>query len=188
MDMKHLHELLCSDKNNMVFFDMDGVAAVYERHAYVPDNNGVAPFADEGLHYFRSVSVDEYALEMIRMCIRAGIDTYLLSKADPAKPWIRQDKHIWAKANIPEIPAEKILIAESDKAETVMVRHQIRELDKRMILVDDFNPNLDDWESAGGTSIKYLNGVNNPRSWAGAKIFRPDICPVHAGVRGTVFC
>lgn len=35
------------------------------------------------------------------------------------------------------------------------------------ILIDDYNNNLIEWENAGGTSIKYCNGINSPESWKG---------------------
>jgi 5'(3')-deoxyribonucleotidase len=35
------------------------------------------------------------------------------------------------------------------------------------ILIDDFNKNLEDWRNAGGTAIKYINGINDPDSYNG---------------------
>lgn len=46
----------------------------------------------------------------------------------------------------------------------------IRELNKDLILIDDFNGNLLEWEKAGGVAIKYINGVNSESSWNGLKV------------------
>ena len=35
-----------------------------------------------------------------------------------------------------------------------------RKLGKMDILVDDHTPNLKRWETAGGTGVKWLNGIN----------------------------
>lgn len=40
------------------------------------------------------------------------------------------------------------------------------------ILIDDFNPNLRNWEAAGGTAVKYINGLNSPESFNGLCLFK----------------
>ncbi len=171
-----LYDLLERNQNNAVFFDMDGVIAVYEHEAYKWGPFGAKPlFAMQEMHYFLNVDRDERAYHMLKICCSAGVPTYLLSKADPSLPWVREDKLLWAKHFVPEIPEDHIIIADSDKAETIMVKHQISELKPNMILIDDFNANLQDWRSAGGTAVKYLNGLNSKDSWNGYWVDRLQI-------------
>lgn len=42
-----------------------------------------------------------------------------------------------------------------------------RKLTKKDILIDDYNPNLIEFQKAGGTAVKYLNGLNSAKSWDG---------------------
>ena len=86
-------------------------------------------------------------------------------------PWHVSDKVTWLNNCVPEIDTNtQLLIADSDKAETIMVLQQLKTLTKDMILIDDFNPNLKAWRAAGGTAIKYLNGINTKESWDGIYI------------------
>ena len=45
------------------------------------------------------------------------------------------------------------------------------ELTRDDILIDDYNKNLTEWSQKGGTSIKYCNGINNPDSFEGIKLY-----------------
>ena len=53
----------------------------------------------------------------------------------------------------------RVLDLKLDKAEFVETMLH-RKLGKMDILVDDHTPNLTRWETAGGTGIKWLNGIN----------------------------
>lgn len=47
----------------------------------------------------------------------------------------------------------------------------VDDFNKNCYLLDDYTKNLVDWEEAGGTGIKLLNGINNTRkTWKGRKI------------------
>lgn len=47
-----------------------------------------------------------------------------------------------------------------------------RKLTKNDILIDDYNPNLQEFQKAGGTAVKYINGLNSPESWDGPKLYK----------------
>ena len=155
-----------------IFFDADGVIAEYERDAY----EGMHPkFCNEHQHYFRYCKRDDCAYALLLQFIEYGADVWILSKADAQYPWIKHDKIQWFQDHIPEIPLEKIIIAKSDKAETIKVKKKLKKLTKNMILIDDYNNNLQDWIDEGGIGIKYINGINNPNSFNGPKIYRSAI-------------
>lgn len=158
--------LMCEPKRK-IFFDKDGLLAYYDRWAYVPNENGIMPFEIEENHYFRTCKRDDKAYDLLKKCISFGHEVYILTKVPPECGFIRQDVLHWVKENIPEIDDKHIIIAESDKAELIKVIHDISSLNKNMILIDDFNPNLWGWQEAGGDAIKYINGVNSPNTFGG---------------------
>jgi 5'(3')-deoxyribonucleotidase len=73
--------------------------------------------------------------------------------------------HEW----FPYIDIDHVLISTGPKRDTVeyITNHVIKSND---ILIDDYNKNLEEWRAAGGTSVKYCNGINNPNSFDGQKI------------------
>jgi len=163
---------LISGPKKTIFFDQDGVVAIYERWAYLPDKAGVMPFLKERNHYFRHCGIDDYACALVRACIAAGHDVYILTKIPPETPFLAVDKVDWLRDNLPEINEDHIIIATSDKAELIKVITEVSCLNENMILIDDYNPNLEDWIAAGGKAIKYINGLNNPDTFDGDKIYR----------------
>lgn len=47
-----------------------------------------------------------------------------------------------------------------------------RKLTKNDLLLDDWNGNLIPWREAGGTAVKYINGLNSPDTWDGPKLYK----------------
>jgi hypothetical protein len=46
------------------------------------------------------------------------------------------------------------------------------DINQDCILIDDYNHNLKEWASNGGTAVKYVNGINDKnRSFIGNRIF-----------------
>lgn len=153
-----------------VYTDMDGVLAVYEKEAYI----GTDPlFLQPGKHYFRTVKPNAHMVEFIRN-LKARFDeddtneVYILTKVKLDKIFNEHfhDKLVWANKILPEIDIEHILMAVLDKVDCVEYI-QGQKLSSEDILIDDFNANLERWQEAGGTAIKYLNGLNNSDSFNG---------------------
>lgn len=154
------------------FMDMDGVIARYERDAYDKSKGplpGIALYEHERSHYFRNCIPDHVAIKLLRDLLKLQFtETWILTTVNPRIPWAADDKRIWLREHVPEFDTgSRLIIAESDKAETVMVQERMSALDRSMILIDDFNGNLNDWADAGGLAIKYLNGVNSPGTFRG---------------------
>ena len=83
------------------------------------------------------------------------------------------DKIMWLHKWLPYIDIDHILISVTSKRDVVEYIHN-HNLTKNDILIDDYNKNLIDWTKAGGTAIKYCNGINNPESFTGTKLFQSD--------------
>jgi histidinol phosphatase-like enzyme len=164
--------------NKIAFMDMDGFIAKYDRKAYMKEygiNPNKAQFEDEAIHYFLTCERDNNAYVLVKNILEEYDESYFLTTVPPEMSWHIPDKITWLHDCVPEIDTDtQLLIAESDKAETIMVLQQLKTLTKDMILIDDYNPNLFAWEAAGGTAIKYLNGINTKESWDGIYITREE--------------
>ena len=154
---------------------MDGGLARYDRTAYDRNNGpapGIALFEHEKSHYFRHCMPDPIAISMIKELLKDNsCEVYILTSIAPHIPWASADKQTWLSQNLPEFDtATHLIIADSDKAETILVLKKLKQLNSDMILIDDYNKNLEDWTNAGGTAVKYLNGINSPDTFDGPVI------------------
>ena len=167
-----------------IYFDMDGVLAKYDRNAYKEDpETHERLFETKNKHYFRYVPADDkmtnvlfhltdrtYAIKLLR----AGMDieTHVISTlSKKSSAFIEQydDKVAWLKDNIKNFPTEEFYPALGEKRDiAILIRG--KKLNTTDILIDDYNVNLTSWRDAGGTAIKYLNGVNSAESWDGPYI------------------
>ena len=159
------------------YFDMDGVLAVYDREAY----KGSDPiWLRKNEHYFRSCNPDKKILaladRLYRHCQFSGDNLYILTSLPINGAIFNEqfhDKIQWLHKWTPYIDIENILISVTSKRDAVeyINNHQ---LTKNDILVDDYNKNLIDWDAAGGTAVKYCNGINSPDSFGGIKLFQDE--------------
>ena len=69
---------------------------------------------------------------------------------------------VWAvPEGTPVFPGEPIVTVRGPVIQAQFVETMLhRKLGKMDILVDDHTPNLKRWETAGGTGVKWLNGIN----------------------------
>lgn len=173
-----------------LFFDMDGVLAVYEASAYQSVAGEIPAFEDAQRHYFRSCLPDERMVEVAR-ALRGVMPTAYLTKihSDIAIASTQfADKVEWLRAqgldddplSGPQDPADRAYapgiiacLCTNDcptKAEWLasVLNDRPRAGD---ILIDDRNEELQSWTRMGGVAIKYCNGYsNNANSWNGLSI------------------
>ena len=158
-----------------IFFDMDGVLVVYEEADYVPKAPG-APKPYLGIpHYFAHLKPDEKAIRMFQFCAESGLhldppryptvlssafgeEPYFTETVADKRAWIRE--HIGANAKLLALFAKTGTQDAMDKVATAELEFG-RPLCVTDILIDDLNANLRSWKSAGGTAVKYLNGINS---------------------------
>lgn len=157
------------------WFDMDGVIAKYDVSAYRGDN---PLFLQVGKHYYRGVKPDEKAIELLRRLNELKDSrVYVLSKVSTNydNRWEQSnDKREWLSIHCPFIGDKQIYTTihnKSELAQAVVIKDLGRVFCSEDILIDDFNDNLLEWQSSGGTSIKYINSYNNPNSFLGKNIF-----------------
>lgn len=162
----------------MIYFDMDGVLFLYEREAYIHDDKGLARYNTLGGHYFSTVQVDTYAAQLFKRCLSLlGGDVGVLTSVSK-DPELRIEQVIDKIMSVYKLEksfdiGSKFIAVSSDKRDYIT---KIREttLTSRDVLIDDWNANLYQWAAAGGTAIKYINGINSIGSWVGKYISKWD--------------
>jgi len=163
---------MISKKNKIIFFDMDGVLV-----KYVPEHyRGEDPiYFHKGSHFFQHLQADLTACAVFKMLFDDGYNCYIhsrISEPDGCVEEHTEDKMIWCHEHLPEIPDSRIILSTKSKTEALKDHDLV--ISKNSILVDDFNRNLNDWNHAGGTSVKYLNGINSASSFDGLTINSKD--------------
>jgi 5'(3')-deoxyribonucleotidase len=81
------------------------------------------------------------------------------------------DKMNWVAEFYPNISLCNFIACGSDKRNAISKIKGMR-LTRQDILIDDYKKNLVSWASAGGTAIKYVNGINSVGDWPGVFIDR----------------
>ncbi len=157
------------------YIDMDGVIVEYDRNAYIGDD---PLFKQKGHHYFRDIMPDFKMLEVVDKLYERSRYTrdeiYILTSIFNNGAIFNEhfhDKVNWLHKWTPYIDIDHILISVTSKRDAVEYIHN-HKLSSKDILIDDYNKNLNDWETAFGTSVKYCNGINSPESFNGIKIYR----------------
>ena len=164
-----------------VFMDMDGVAVKYSRADYItPGEPGDIPaWLKPG--YFERLDADERAVAIAKWLIElsrlqrhlhfrflSGVSNdrrYTRRQIDEKRNWL--EKIFGASAGnllVPVTCGNKVRTARQwiiDNATYCPHYTNSGQLFIRCLLIDDYKKNLKEWENAGGTAIKYCNGINS---------------------------
>lgn len=158
------------DPKNTIWCDMDGVIVVYEPDGFKGDN---PPFLIPNSHYFRHCTPDDRIIQALKLLHEIyHVKIKIISNVLPTlKNEHTNDKEKWLKQNLPFLNINddfKAIIV--PKVDYVMKIKKTKNLTPKDVLISDFNNDLKPWSDAGGTAIKYANGINNPHSHDGCHI------------------
>lgn len=154
-----------------IWFDMDGTLAKWNR---------TATYNRPGTHYFRHVEPDPHLVRLFHelhgmyspklhiitnICMEDGLEQeYIPDK----ETWIREVLpcflHDIQLLYHPLLGITKADFASGYLSGTLTVRD---------ILVSDSNHDVIPWDDAGGIAFKYSNGINDPKSYEGPKLYPP---------------
>ena len=139
------------------FIDMDGTLAEWR------DIKSNSELYQKG--YYESLKPNNYLLEEVKNLIKEGKDIYILSSFLSDSDYALKEKNIWLNKYLPELPVQKRIFVPYGDVKYKYLPSKITFFD---YLIDDHTKNLLDWKEAGGTGIKFLNGINHIKGvWQG---------------------
>lgn len=163
-----------------IWSDQDGVIAIYEPKAYKqhlnPDTTPL--FFTPNAHYYATVQPDVKIIQAYQE-LNKQIPMQILTNLTREFPlWLehKADKIAWTAKHMPFINI-KTQYHPIQKEKWKFAQDNLqRPLHSSDILISDFNQDLIPWQNAGGTAIKYLNGINSEKSYDGPHI-HPEWSP-----------
>ena len=139
-----------------IFVDMDGTLAKW---------NNVSLEKLYMKNYFKDLEPNLKILFNIKNRIAEGQDVYILSSFLDDSKYALEEKMQWLDLYLPEIKNNKRIFVKYGDNKSDYIPNGINQND---YLIDDYTKNLLDWDIAGGTGIKYLNGINHTnKTWKG---------------------
>ena len=139
-----------------LYLDMDGVVANFDEKVCEYQHLDEQPWLTVP-HFFRELNpIGNPNFEIERLLKRQWNEIFILSKVEVRDTLSRvMDKIIWIQKNLPAIPLENIIIVPYHESKLDYIKGNI---DKSYTLIDDYSPNLIEWEQAGGNAIKFRLG------------------------------
>lgn len=158
-----------------LFIDMDGTTAQFYESASCLEEM----YND---HFFLHLNPYKNVIRGLTKLVRKlkqdeqVVNVYTLS-AVPVEiaDKVKEDKLQWIQTYFPIVKSCNALFLNigTNKAETIKNLLGVP-IDENCYLLDDYNKNLHEWKSAGGTSIKLVNEINdkgtNGPLWIGPRI------------------
>ncbi len=144
-----------------LYVDMDGTLAKWKpvekfEELYEPGFFLTARTNENVVNAIRGIKLHE-----------PDIEVKILSARLADSPYAEAEKIAWLQRNIPEIPQEDYIFTVCGEPKSKF----ISEIDRDSFLLDDYTKNLLEWEAAGGTGIKLLNGINHTHgTWQGLSV------------------
>lgn len=142
----------------VIYFDMDGVLAEWNWAKSDEHPDGVTMEEVFSPGYFRGLKpIDEY-IELANTLHSKGADVRILSKSCFMAI---KEKWEWLQENLPFIKKEHVYFVPLDEEKTGFVP-EISDYD---VLIDDYNPNLENWTGIPIKAITDKNTINPRFKW-----------------------
>lgn len=152
-----------------MWFDKDGVLAVYDYSLYESECDLPAPWLIRNAHVFRNLETyrnmcqafsrlyKENANKSIR---ERRCNVRVLTAVSDSATLSEQviDSAYWCEKYLGLKAKDFYACAVSKETVPITLRNRITRKD---VLFDDYMPNLRKWKEAGGTAIKVINGINS---------------------------
>lgn len=132
-----------------LYIDMDGTLAEWLL-------DGFPCLYNKG--YFYNLKPLNAVRRMLKVLCRS-YDVYILSAVLEDSPYAKPEKLAWLQRYLPFIEKDHILFNKNGSSKAEFVK-EFGHFGPHCILIDDYSVNLDDWTAKGGTSVKFLNGIN----------------------------
>lgn len=145
-----------SNEKKRLFVDLDGTAAEFKRV------DTLETLYEKG--YFLDLKPIPNVVEAVKRIIEQhpDVEVYSLSSVLTDSRYAVEEKNDWMDKYIPEIDKSHRLFPPCGEKKTDYVIWKIGQIGKNDFLLDDYTPNLKDWEPPG-RGIKMLNGINHTK-------------------------
>lgn len=135
-----------------VYFDLDGTLAEWKAAATMEEL--------QQKDYFFTLKPTNLVQFANRLADRRDIETMTLSQYLP-DTYALEDKNRWCDIHVPSIDKKRRIFVPCGIGKPEYIQEALRRpLSEDDILIDDYSKNLTEWSAAGGTAIKWLNGIN----------------------------
>ena len=135
-----------------VIFDLDGTLAEWKNETTMEEL--------QQKDYFFRLKPTGLVPFAIRLAKCKDTETFILSQYLP-DTYALDDKNRWCDVYIPDISKEHRIFVPCGIGKPEYICEALRRpLNKDDILIDDYSKNLTEWCAAGGTAVKWLNGIN----------------------------
>lgn len=115
--------------------------------------------------YYESLRPNEHILNETKRLIKEGENVFILSSFLSDSAFALEEKNSWLDKYLPELKKENRIFVPYGECKYKYIPNKITSYD---YLIDDHTKNLLDWKDAGGTGIKFLNGINHLKGiWQG---------------------
>lgn len=144
-----------------IFLDMDGTLARFNV------KNALERFATEKGFFANLLAYTN--IELINEMAKIG-NVYIISASPNKQADI--DKMTWLNKYLPALKKSNIVFCRIGENKAEIIKQKIGIDIQGTYLLDDYTPNLIQWEAAGGIGIKRLTSVadNSTGKWKGAAI------------------
>lgn len=143
-------------KNFTLFFDMDDTIVDFGCDRHVDDVLTV--IREEG--FYENLDPLPFLDELNNIAAIFPDNVYIVS-ACVDTPYCEKEKIAWLKKHLPEAKKENVIFTKIGDIKSEKVEEKLgRKMDIYDILIDDYSRNINEWEQAGGTGIKYKNKFN----------------------------
>ena len=129
-------------------------------------NNVVETASKEG--FFENLEPLPLLHEVNKLASICPENIFILSACLPGSEHCKDEKIKWLKKYLPAACKENVVFTISGMNKTDFVEKKTGMcITKYDILIDDYSKNIEEWEAAGGTAIKFRNSFNtsNPEKY-----------------------
>lgn len=150
-----------------VFVDMDGTLARFH-----DEEKYLERMWEEG--FFEQLMPFDNAVDTVKaLASDPNIEVFILSAAiEGEPPYCVAQKHAWLDRYLPEVDRSHRIFTAVGENKAELIPDGIKQTD---VLIDDYNKNLNEWQTFGGHSIKFVNNINHRglhgELWQGDLIF-----------------
>lgn len=144
-----------------LFVDMDGTIAKWQNVEYFEK------LYEEG-YYLNLMPQDEAITSIKDIMKQEEYEVYILSAYLDDSKYALKEKQMWLEKYLPEVKKENHIFVKYGDEKSNYIEGGVQAYD---YLLDDYTPNLLDFDKQGGNAIKLMNGINHIRgTWQGAKV------------------